>query len=101
MLLAQINTCVGDLDGNAAKILELSRTAARKLGYRPLFPEMAVTGYPIEDLAFHNTFPQSRRCSSREYSRSLKEEGLEQPPSSGLVGTNAAAGKPQRAAGYP
>ena len=52
--LAQINTCVGDLDGNAAKILDYSRTAAEKNADIVLFPEMAVTGYPIEDLAFRD-----------------------------------------------
>jgi NAD+ synthase (glutamine-hydrolysing) len=48
--LAQINTTVGDLAGNARKIGE-GIEQARKLGVDLLaFPELAVTGYPPEDL---------------------------------------------------
>lgn len=48
--LAQINTTVGDLEGNADKIL---KTMEKVQGYAPdlvIFPEMTITGYPPEDL---------------------------------------------------
>ena len=46
----QINTVVGDLDGNAARILEgLDRAEAAGADVA-LFPELALTGYPPEDL---------------------------------------------------
>ncbi len=48
--LAQINTTVGDLEGNAKKILE---TMEKVQEYTPdlvIFPEMTITGYPPEDL---------------------------------------------------
>ncbi len=93
--LAQINTCVGDLDGNAAKILGYSRTAAEKNADIVLFPEMAVTGYPIEDLAFRNTFRKAADAAVGNIARSLKEEGLGQLcVVLGTVGTDS-SGKPR------
>jgi NAD+ synthase (glutamine-hydrolysing) len=54
--LAQINTTVGDLDGNAAKVLEYV-DRARELGVDLLsFPEMTITGYPPEDLLLRPQF---------------------------------------------
>ncbi len=48
--LAQINTTVGDLKGNAATILDYSRRAAGRNAEVVVFPEMAITGYPPRDL---------------------------------------------------
>ncbi|MGB2694629.1 MAG: NAD+ synthase [Dehalococcoidia bacterium] len=54
--LAQINATVGDLDGNVAKILEYA-VRARELGADLVaFPELAVTGYPPEDLLLRRRF---------------------------------------------
>jgi len=54
--LAQINTTVGDLEGNVAKILEYARRAG-ELGCDVVaFPELAVTGYPPEDLLLRHSF---------------------------------------------
>jgi NAD+ synthase (glutamine-hydrolysing) len=54
--LAQINTTVGDLDGNAAKVLDYVGRA-RELGVDVLsFPEMTITGYPPEDLLLRPQF---------------------------------------------
>jgi NAD+ synthase (glutamine-hydrolysing) len=48
--LCQINTTVGDIEGNTKKILDYI-AKGRKMGADLLaFPEMAVTGYPPEDL---------------------------------------------------
>ncbi|MCC6543132.1 MAG: NAD+ synthase [Nitrospirae bacterium] len=48
--LAQINACVGDLDGNTRKIIKFVKDAD-KLGVDIItFPELAITGYPPEDL---------------------------------------------------
>ncbi|MCH8065794.1 MAG: NAD+ synthase [Chloroflexi bacterium] len=54
--LAQINTVVGDLDGNAAKILEYAGKAAEAGCDVVAFPELAVTGYPPEDLLLRPAF---------------------------------------------
>ena len=48
--LAQINPIVGDLDNNAARILEARQTAAAQGAELVVFSEMVVTGYPMEDL---------------------------------------------------
>jgi NAD+ synthase (glutamine-hydrolysing) len=54
--LAQLNPTVGDLEGNAAKI-RAGLEQARALGCQLVaFPELAVTGYPPEDLLFKSAF---------------------------------------------
>jgi len=54
--LAQINPTVGDLEGNVAKI-RAGLERARALGCRLVaFPELAITGYPPEDLLFKSAF---------------------------------------------
>ncbi|MDP3768011.1 MAG: nitrilase-related carbon-nitrogen hydrolase, partial [Dehalococcoidia bacterium] len=54
--LAQINATVGDLDGNVAKVLEYAGRA-RELGVDLVaFPELALTGYPPEDLLHRRRF---------------------------------------------
>ena len=61
--LAQINTTVGDLDGNVAKILEYA-AKARELGCDLVaFPELAVTGYPPEDLLLRRRFVLDNRAA--------------------------------------
>ena len=54
--LAQINATVGDLDGNAARIIAQVE-AAEALGADIVaFPELALTGYPPEDLVLRRGF---------------------------------------------
>ena len=54
--MAQINPTVGDLDGNAGKIIEYI-DEGRALGADVIaFPELAITGYPPEDLLFKQGF---------------------------------------------
>ncbi len=58
LALAQINTTVGDLKGNSRKIIDLI-AEARGLGADLVaFPEMAIPGYPAEDLLFKSSFIQ-------------------------------------------
>jgi NAD+ synthase (glutamine-hydrolysing) len=54
--LAQINPTVGDLEGNAALILAHAESAENNGAHIALFPEMALTGYPVEDLALRPSF---------------------------------------------
>lgn len=49
--LAQINPTVGDLAGNAALIADSVKRAQDHGANLIVFPEMIVTGYPVEDLA--------------------------------------------------
>ncbi len=46
--LAQIDTCVGDLDSNADKVMRYAHLAAQQGAQVVVFPEMTLTGYPIE-----------------------------------------------------
>ena len=48
--IAQINTTIGDFDGNAAKILERLEWAEGQGADLVVFPELAISGYPPRDL---------------------------------------------------
>ena len=48
--LAQLNQVVGDINGNTKKIIAAIKKAAKKKADIVVFPELAVTGYPPEDL---------------------------------------------------
>ena len=54
--LAQINTTVGDLAVNEAKILEAYRRGVEAGVELVMFPELAVTGYPPRDLLHKSQF---------------------------------------------
>src|SRR2546423_4035760 len=54
--LAQINTTVGDLDGNSAKILDFAHHAESAGAEVIAFPELALTGYPPRDLVEKHSF---------------------------------------------
>jgi NAD+ synthase (glutamine-hydrolysing) len=56
LALAQINPIVGDLDGNRALIVERIEEAKRANADIVVFPELAVTGYPPEDLLLRPGF---------------------------------------------
>jgi len=68
--LAQIDTCVGDLDGNSQAVLAWSQRAAEAGADLVVFPEMTITGYPIEDLALRASF---RRGAERALERTAAE----------------------------
>ncbi|MGH9356562.1 MAG: nitrilase-related carbon-nitrogen hydrolase, partial [Terriglobia bacterium] len=48
--LAQINTTVGDFDGNAKRILSFAERAHERRADIAVFPELAMCGYPPRDL---------------------------------------------------
>ena len=54
--LAQINPTVGDLEGNVSRIIDYLRRAKRLDADLVAFPELAVTGYPPEDLLLKSQF---------------------------------------------
>jgi len=54
--LAQINPTVGDLNGNSALIMNSVGEAKKAGAHLIVFPEMIVTGYPVEDLALRPSF---------------------------------------------
>ena len=56
LALAQINPTVGDLTGNAALIAQSVDQAVGAGAHIVIFPEMVLTGYPVEDLALRPSF---------------------------------------------
>ena len=54
--LAQMNTTVGDIDGNSTRILEAIERAEAARAHLVAVPELAITGYPPEDLVLKRPF---------------------------------------------
>jgi NAD+ synthase (glutamine-hydrolysing) len=59
--LCQINTHVGDLDGNVARVLDAYAEAEAAGADVAVFPELAITGYPPEDLLLKPGFVVDNR----------------------------------------
>ncbi len=74
--LAQVNTTVGDLAGNAEIMVEWTRRAAARGARVVVFPEMALTGYPVEDLALRTSFVEASIGTLRDVAERLNVEGL-------------------------
>ncbi len=74
--LAQVNGVVGDLAGNADLILDWTRRAAARGAHLIVFPEMFLTGYPVEDLALRTSFVDASIATLAETARRLEAEGL-------------------------
>ena len=66
LALVQLNAVVGDLAGNRAKILDALEDARRAGADLVVFPELAVTGYPPEDLLLRPGFLKAARASLEE-----------------------------------
>ena len=69
LALAQINAVVGDLDGNRERILSSLAEARAANADLVLFPELAVTGYPPEDLLLRPGFVRAAEESLRAIAR--------------------------------
>lgn len=74
--LAQVNPIVGDLVGNSRLILDAAREAANAKASVIAFPEMALTGYPIEDLAFSSEFVDGSEAAITRLAEDLASIGL-------------------------
>jgi len=74
--LAQVNATVGDLDGNAELIADWTRRAAARGARVVVFPEMMLTGYPVEDLALRASFVDASIATLHSVARRLATEGL-------------------------
>ncbi|MDO8535827.1 MAG: NAD+ synthase [Candidatus Omnitrophota bacterium] len=71
--IAQINCTVGDLDGNAKKIIEYLRKAKALGADIVSFPELAVTGYPPEDLLLKEAFVADNLEALKRVARTVNE----------------------------
>ncbi len=93
--LAQVNPTVGDLVGNAALIKDGVAAAASQGAQIAIFPEMVLTGYPVEDLALRPSFQQASRTALAKLATEID------PTIVAIVGyldqvvTSDGAGKPQ------
>src|ERR1700739_2948144 len=74
--LAQVNATVGDLAGNSEIIVEWKRRAAARGARAVVFPEMALTGSPVEDLALRASFVEASIAAVRDVAERLNVEGL-------------------------
>jgi NAD+ synthase (glutamine-hydrolysing) len=74
--LAQVDLTVGDLEGNAAVILEQTKAAAEQDARLVAFPEMALTGYPPEDLVLRRSFIDASHGALERLAAELVVEGL-------------------------
>jgi NAD+ synthase (glutamine-hydrolysing) len=72
LALAQINTTVGDLDGNRERILSGLADAKAAGADVVLFPELAITGYPPEDLLLRPSFIHAAEASLAQIAREAR-----------------------------
>src|SRR5579884_647780 len=71
LALAQIDSTVGDLKGNADKIIAWSERARQAGADIVAFPELALTGYPPEDLVLKPDFIAENRCQLERIAASV------------------------------
>jgi NAD+ synthase (glutamine-hydrolysing) len=76
LALAQIDVTVGDLDGNADRIVKWSHQAHEAGAHLLAFPEMALTGYPPEDLVLRGSFAKASQAALHRLAARLDGEGL-------------------------
>jgi NAD+ synthase (glutamine-hydrolysing) len=101
--MAQINPTVGDLAGNSSKILDFALRAKDQGANLVLFPELALSGYPIEDLALSHDFLTSSHQALLKLAGELDKAGcgemtvvvgypgFAKTPTSWAIGQNKAA----------
>jgi len=74
--LAQTNTTVGDLDGNVATVLDYAQRAQDAGADLVAFGEMVLTGYPVEDLVFRDSFVEGSKRAVTTLAHRLREADL-------------------------
>ena len=82
--IAQLNYCVGDMPGNAQKIIDAARTAYQDGARLVLTPELAICGYAAEDLFLRPSFIQACDDAVNRVAREL----------AGLKGLTVVVGTP-------
>jgi len=76
LALAQTNPLVGDIEANLNGALAAIRLAEKSGAQLVLFGEMAITGYPIEDLAARESFLITSGLALQDFAVKLEREGL-------------------------
>ncbi len=76
LALAQVDSTVGDLAGNARVVREWAAVARDAGAHVVAFPEMHLTGYPVEDLALRTSFVDASRAALEQLAIDLADDGL-------------------------
>ncbi|HKE64793.1 MAG TPA: NAD+ synthase, partial [Micromonosporaceae bacterium] len=74
--LAQVNPTVGAIESNAAMVRTTVSRAAEAGAHLVAFPEMMLTGYPVEDLVFRQSFVDTSRAALVDLASALADDGL-------------------------
>ncbi|EYT80739.1 NAD+ synthetase [Streptomyces sp. Tu 6176] len=80
LALNQTDSRVGDLAANSEAVVRWTRHSAEQGAHLVAFPEMVLTGYPVEDLALRSSFVEASRAALRALAARLAEEGLGELP---------------------
>ncbi|MCX2967794.1 MULTISPECIES: NAD+ synthase [Streptomyces] len=80
LALNQIDATVGDLARNAEAVVHWTRHAAEQGAHLVAFPEMMLTGYPVEDLALRSSFVAASRAALTALAARLVREELGEVP---------------------
>jgi NAD+ synthase (glutamine-hydrolysing) len=80
LALAQVDAVLGDLEGNASMIREWTARAASEAAQLVAFPEMVLTGYPVEDLALRRSFVDASRDAVQRLAADLAADGYGELP---------------------
>ncbi|MFD7031093.1 NAD+ synthase [Streptomyces sp. NPDC059917] len=103
LALNQIDAHVGNIVANADSVVHWTRHAAEQGAHLVAFPEMALTGYPVEDLALRGSFVEASRTALVALAQRLAAEGFGDLPV--IVGyldrTEKATARLGRPAGSP
>ncbi len=74
--LAQINTTVGDIDGNKEKIINYIQQAKKEKADIVVFPAYAISGYPPKDLLLSKAFHKKNEEALEEIKKHTKDIGV-------------------------
>ena len=74
--LAQVDTTVGDLAGNASIVRDWTKQASAEGAHLVAFPEMTLTGYPAEDLVLRGSFVSAACAALDQLALDLRSDGL-------------------------
>src|ERR1700754_119794 len=73
--IAQLNSTVGDVAGNAAKVRHAREEAAKQGADLVVFPELFIAGYPPEDLVLKPAFQAACRAEIEKLARETASGG--------------------------
>ena len=76
LALAQVNAKVGDLTANALLVRDAAQQAQAAGAHLVAFPELVLTGYPVEDLALRPSFQAASRTTLHNLAGELQADGL-------------------------